>query len=598
MSTRPTGRLVLLALAAAALGVAAQPLRAFVLLGPTWPDGNIVMHLQLGTPGSPLSDGAADWGAVAESALNEWNTSLTRVKFTAVRNSNATISRTNRINNVTFASTIYGQAFGTRVLAVTIGDIDDDTLGPTERDVIFNSNLTWDSYRGGLRGNTTEFRRVALHEFGHVLGLDHPDETETISPRPRAPQLVTALMRSSISGGVETLRDDDTAGARALYGAFPDAALAQSRTLATAGGAFTISVNPTGVGPFSYFWYFRPAGALFAEPFLLPDTASYTIGGVQPADAGTYTATATSTSTGAFFSTTATLDVTPVATSPDTVLANLSTRGFVGTGSDVLIAGLVIGGTGQKRVFIRAVGPALAGFGVTGALADPVLTVINTGTGATIATNDNWSETAAAAAIEAAAARRGAFPFAAGSRDAALLLELPPGNYTATVSGAGAATGVALIEAYDDDPDPATARSRRFINIATRGRVNGGENDLIAGLNVSGPGPRTYLIRAIGPTLLRPPFNLTGALRDPFLQIFRGTTLLRENDDIDGPFHLQRSLVDASARVGAFRMVEFRNESGLDSAMLVTLPPGSYTAKVSGFEGLTGVALVEIYEVP
>jgi hypothetical protein len=140
-----------------------------------------------------------------------------------------------------------------------------------------------------------------------------------------------------------------------------------------------------------------------------------------------------------------------------------------------------------------------------------------------------------------------------------------------------------------------------LVNIATRGQVFGGESVLIAGLVVTGPGPRTFLIRGIGPTLLKPPFNLAGALLDPFLEIYRGETLLRENDDWDSPPNGQAALRDAAKKVGAFALMETRDtalRTGLDSAMLITLPPGSYTAKLSGFEGTTGVGLIEIYEVP
>jgi len=182
-----------------------------------------------------------------------------------------------------------------------------------------------------------------------------------------------------------------------------------------------------------------------------------------------------------------------------------------------------------------------------------------------------------------------------------VLTTLPPGSYTAVVTGVGDLTGISLVEAYDADADAVTARSRRLVNIATRGQVFGGESVLIAGLVVTGPGPRTFLIRGIGPTLLKAPFNLSGALLDPFLEIYRGETLLRENDDWDSPVNGQPALRETARKVGAFPLVETRDaalRTGLDSAMLITLPPGSYTAKLSGFEGATGIGLIEIYEVP
>jgi hypothetical protein len=299
---------------------------------------------------------------------------------------------------------------------------------------------------------------------------------------------------------------------------------------------------------------------------------------------------------GAVTSNSATVAVTPITTVADTTLANISTRGVVGTGSNVLITGVVIGGSTSKNVLVRAVGPALADYGVSGQLADPELTLFDS-TGKVVARNDNW-ESGGAAELSASFSRLGAFKFNAGSRDAALMATLAPGNYTAHVSGVAGATGVALVEAYDADPDAATARSRRLLNISTRGQVGTGHNVLIAGLVVSGPGPRTYLIRGVGPTLAKAPYNVSGALADPFLQIYQGETLLRENDDWDSPSNAQPALRAAATKVGAFSLLETRPEnSGLDAAMLITLQPGNYTAKLSGYENGIGVGLIEIYEV-
>jgi hypothetical protein len=573
----------------------------FAYIGPTWPDGAVTMHLQLGVPTKTLTDQAPDWATVAQSALDEWNVQLARAKFTVVRDSTAAIRAGNRINNVAFAPTVYGEPFGDNVLAVTLGSTDRTTLAPTERDVLFNSNLQWDSYRGALTGTVVDFRRVALHEFGHVLGLDHPDQPDDSFSTQRSAQNVAAIMRSRISSGTETLRPDDIAGVKALYDAYPNAALAQSRTTTAGSAGFTISVPTGGAGPFTYFYYFLPSGSNFMEHFAFAAGPSYTIGSVQPADAGTFVATATNTATGAFFSNVATLVVPASTTTSDTTLANISTRGAVGTGNGVLIAGLAIGGTTPKSVLIRAAGPALNDFGVGGALGDPTLSIYaSANPSVALATNDNWEAQASgsAAAVAAAATRLGAFQFKPGSRDAALLTTLAPGSYTAIVSGVANTTGVALVETYDADADAATSRSRKLVNIATRGRVESGENALIAGLVVSGPGPRTYLIRAVGFTLTRGPFNVTDALRDPVLQVYRGETLLRENDDWDSPAAGQPALREAAQKVGAFALLESRSNSGLDSAMLMTLQPGNYTAKVSGFEGASGVALVEIYEVP
>ena len=588
-------RAILVALVAASV-------RAFDLTGGSWTNGDIVMHLQLGTPAAPLIDGTSDWNTVAESALADWNTHLQRCRLTTVRNSTAEVRNGNRINNVVFRPDVFGSAFGSRTLAVTAGFTNRATARFTEQDVVFNSNLAWDSYRGPLRGSSRDLRRVALHEFGHVLGLDHPDDAVP-------PQSVVAIMNSTVSS-LDTLMSDDITGVKTLYdntagggsagSTLPViAAHPQSRTVQV-GDSYTLSVTVGGIGPFTYAWGFRPDGSATTGTFDLATGPSYTIGSVQAIDSGLYTAVVRGPG-GTVVSNSARLTVNPgPAVSPDTTLANISTRGIVTPGSGALIAGLVIGGTTPKPVLVRAIGPGLADFGVGGALLDPSLRIVDSA-GRTVAENDDWDTGGNVTAIEAAARRLGAFALRRGTRDAAILTTLQPGSYTAVVTGVGDLTGISLVEAYDADTDAATARSRRLVNIATRGQVFGGESVLIAGLVVTGPGPRTFLIRGIGPTLLKPPFNISGALLDPFLEIYRGETLLRENDDWDSPPNGQAALRDAAKKVGAFALVETRDtalRTGLDSAMLITLPPGSYTAKLSGFEGTTGIGLIEIYEVP
>ena len=130
-------------------------------------------------------------------------------------------------------------------------------------------------------------------------------------------------------------------------------------------------------------------------------------------------------------------------------LINLSTLGFAGVGAQSLTAGFVIGGETMKTLLVRAVGPGLTQFGITGVMADPQLTILPQGSARSVASNDNWG---ADAAVSNASAAAGAFSLAAGSRDAALVVRLPPGAYTANVSGVANATGRALVEIYDLDP--------------------------------------------------------------------------------------------------------------------------------------------------
>ncbi len=132
--------------------------------------------------------------------------------------------------------------------------------------------------------------------------------------------------------------------------------------------------------------------------------------------------------------------------------ANVSTRGNVGTGANALIAGFVVNGAVSRRILIRGVGPTLAGFGVPGVLADPQITLTNQATGQVLATNDNWASGVEAPVIAQASVAAGAFPLANGSRDSAMIVMLPPGAYTVTLTGVNNGTGVGIVEVYDVDP--------------------------------------------------------------------------------------------------------------------------------------------------
>ena len=194
-------------LVSVALMVAAGAVTAssFTVFSNRWPNGNVTLQLQLGTSGT-LSNGARSWGEVAEATLGDWNKTIQSVQLQVVRDSASAKGDGNGINNVFFSSDIYGMDFETNVLAVTTSWRRGTTR--TETDVIFNAGRSWDAYDGTLKRSPTDFRRVALHEFGHVLGLDHPDENG---------QAVSAIMNSHVSD-LDRLTSDDIAGAQSLYG--------------------------------------------------------------------------------------------------------------------------------------------------------------------------------------------------------------------------------------------------------------------------------------------------------------------------------------------------------------------------------------------
>ena len=273
----------------------------------------------------------------------------------------------------------------------------------------------------------------------------------------------------------------------------------------------------------------------------------------------------------------------------DGFLRNLSTRGQVGTGSNILIAGFVVGGTAPKQVLIRAIGPTLSAFGLAGALADPQLQIFNS-SNALVVANNNWG---GAGDVIAASGSVGAFPLAANSLDAVVLASLAPGAYTAQVSGVSGGTGVALVELYDVDTLTPFS-TQKVMNVATRGVVGTGQAQLIAGFVVSGNTAKKVLVRAVGPTLAAAPFNVAGTLIDPFLRIVRSDSVtVRENDNWENGN--DGSLVnDAATRVGAFPLAA----GSKDAAILINLPPGTYSAQATGAGTTTGVALIEVYEVP
>jgi hypothetical protein len=187
-------------------------LDAYVLFDDPWPDGAIVMQLQLGSGGT-LIDGSDSWNAAAEDALAIWNSHIGRVRLLAVRDSPAPIGDNNHYNNVFFSGSLYGHSLGSSTLALTTNWYRVSTGRRNEADVIFNNAFSWNSYRGALRqrpdgATLADLHRVALHEFGHVLGLNHPNEYG---------QSVAAIMNSSVSN-LDTLQSDDVTGATALYG--------------------------------------------------------------------------------------------------------------------------------------------------------------------------------------------------------------------------------------------------------------------------------------------------------------------------------------------------------------------------------------------
>jgi hypothetical protein len=277
-----------------------------------------------------------------------------------------------------------------------------------------------------------------------------------------------------------------------------------------------------------------------------------------------------------------------VGVAPERYVVNLSGRAWVDTEANPAITGFVITGTEPVRVLVRAAGPALAAFGVPGVLADPKLAVLNEAR-EKIAENLDWEPSCGAVA-----ARVGAFDFAGGSRDAALVITLAPGLYhaLATPQGGGAEAGVCLVEVYDAGEAEAGPRAARLVNVSDRSWVAPGERALIGGFVVTGNFPKRVVVRGIGPALAG--HGVARFLADPALALYRRRDgreeCIAQNDDwADAGFERKK---EAFARVGAFPLPD----ASKDSAIVVVLEPGVYTAVLHGNEGGAGNALLEVYE--
>jgi hypothetical protein len=270
-------------------------------------------------------------------------------------------------------------------------------------------------------------------------------------------------------------------------------------------------------------------------------------------------------------------------------LVNLSVRSNAGPGGQTLTVGFTVGGqavSGTLPVLVRGIGPGLQPFGVSETLANPLLTLFQNSTA--LASNDRWSENAAA--VSAAEAATGAFQLDPASADAALTLDVSAGAYSAQISGENGASGAALAEVYDATPNGVGAAGQpRLLNLSAKTLVGGSAGPLTVGFVIDGSGAETVLVRGIGPGLAS--LGVSGTLAAPVLTLFDSDgASLAANSGWGGDPHL----ASVFAQVGAFPL----DPASADSALVVSLPTGAYTVQIAGANGSAGSALAELYEVP
>jgi hypothetical protein len=409
--------------------------------------------------------------------------------------------------------------------------------------------------------------------------------TQTVTAIP-ANTRSTAKVATPGSGSAAALGAPEASGATLL-------AVSPASLTVGAGASPTLSVSASG----TVQWLFNGAAIGGATGPTL------TLASIGTNQAGTYTAVVTnpdgSIGTGAAI----------VGVTADARLIDASTRAHVGATDDQsLLTGFAVAGIGPEPLLIRGIGPSLDLFQVAGPLASPQLSLYDV-SGSLIAANSGWSSPLAtgpspiAASVQPASsalfAQLNVFGLPVGSPDCALLADLPAGVYTAKLSGLNQATGVAMAELTDAGSGAPTSH---LTNLSARAQVGSGSSVLVAGFVVSGTTSETLLIRGVGPALGS--FGVTGTLAAPQLTLYDSsgnviaTNVGWSNASLQGNSSVAAGVQAATAAVIASVDAFALPAGSADSAFVATLPPGAYTAQVSGVNGTTGTGLIEVYDVP
>ncbi|TVR49360.1 MAG: hypothetical protein EA425_12505 [Puniceicoccaceae bacterium] len=336
-----------------------------------------------------------------------------------------------------------------------------------------------------------------------------------------------------------------------------------------AGQTALFTVDPEGTGPFTFQWFRN------GQPIAGATESSHRIPFVSPGQAGAYTVEVSGPG-GTTISEAATLAVSPAAE-----LINLSSRGQNLLGSEIMIAGFVLGGSEVRSVLLTGKGPSLADFNLTGLLPDPTLILFDQN-GQEIARNTRWEEGPDSDLIDDSG-------FAPNREtEATLLATIEPNRpYTVHLRNLGNETGIGLVELFDLDRIAGVSGNSRLINLSIRGKVEGGSKIMIAGFVIDHVGgPRRLLIRGGGPSMAA--FGVANPLPDPVLSVWNAD---RERIDLNEYWrdHPEAELIESTG---------FAPGDDLEAALLITLEPGAYTVQLRDSENRPGIGRIELFTLP
>lgn len=562
-----------------------------------WPAGSITLQNQIAQ--TATSDGSTLRDSV-NAAMEVWNAQLGVVQLVSQTSSSTTYSSGNRINEIVIDDTVDGQAFAAGTLAVTTWyRSGNDT---TEADIVFNSDKKWDSYRGNLRGSSEDIRRVAIHELGHALGLDHPNQ---------AGQSVVAIMNSRVSD-IDTLQPDDIAGGRLMYGT-PGVSPANDNfsaatTITLVSGSMQLAGSNIGAT--------RETG----EPNHATALKGHSVWWKwTPTSSGT----ATFSTLGSNF---------------DTVLAvyggsHVSTLTAVGSNDDAespsqnsspqrkrtsTVDVSVIAGTTYYIAVDGWLDSRPTSDGYTGSI---TLTATFEPPSPPVFTQQPSDQTVlGGGAVQFATTVGGAPPPAyyweirlvgglwrlvtegndyTGTRTATLTvnaIEVMDGHQFRCVASNIAGRTIsepATLHVTRVPPAPgSTPLTSRLVNISARGFCSTNDRVMIGGFVVSGRGSKRVLVRAVGPSLAAQGLNPSEVLADPIIEVHKGAPVIASNDNW-GDNANAAEITSTAAQIGAVALPASDTAS---SALLLTLEPGVYSFIASGKNGGSGIVLLEVYD--